>query len=69
MCVGLLAALAGITAASPQAVAQQQQRPNIVFIMGDDIGWLNIGAYHQGTLQTRTAVRVSLRGRLGGKCL
>jgi hypothetical protein len=22
-----------------------QKKPNIVFIMGDDIGWLNIGAY------------------------
>src|SRR5262245_57381363 len=24
----------------------QQQRPNIIFIMGDDIGWANIGAYN-----------------------
>ena len=36
-----------------QAVAQQQ-RPNIVFIMGDDIGWFNIGAYHQGMMASRT---------------
>ena len=28
------------------ALANAQQRPNIVFIMGDDIGWFNIGAYH-----------------------
>ena len=30
------------------------QRPNIVFIMGDDIGWFNIGAYHQGIMASRT---------------
>ncbi|AKU99142.1 Choline-sulfatase [Labilithrix luteola] len=28
--------------------------PNIVFIMGDDIGWFNIGAYHRGMMAGRT---------------
>jgi arylsulfatase A-like enzyme len=28
--------------------------PNIVFIMGDDIGWFNIGAYHRGIMAGRT---------------
>jgi arylsulfatase A-like enzyme len=32
----------------------QQQRPNIVVIMGDDIGWSNIGAYNQGIMAGRT---------------
>jgi arylsulfatase len=32
----------------------QQQRPNIIVIMGDDIGWFNIGAYHQGMMASRT---------------
>ncbi len=31
-----------------------QQEPNIIFIMGDDIGWFNIGAYHQGMMAGRT---------------
>ena len=31
-----------------------QQRPNILFIMGDDIGWFNIGAYHQGIMSGKT---------------
>src|SRR3984893_17819619 len=26
----------------------QDQKPNIIFIMGDDIGWSNIGVYNQG---------------------
>src|ERR1700728_1653835 len=30
------------------------QKPNIIFIMGDDIGWFNIGAYHQGMMAGRT---------------
>ena len=34
--------------------AQDQAKPNIVFIMGDDIGWFNIGAYHRGMMAGRT---------------
>ncbi|MGE5513550.1 MAG: arylsulfatase [Bacteroidota bacterium] len=30
------------------------QRPNIVFIMGDDVGWFNIGAYHRGMMSGKT---------------
>jgi arylsulfatase A-like enzyme len=29
-------------------------QPNIIFIMGDDIGWFNIGAYHRGIMAGRT---------------
>ena len=29
-------------------------KPNIVFIMGDDVGWFNIGAYHRGMMAGRT---------------
>jgi len=38
------------------AVAQQNQgrKPNIVFIMGDDVGWFNIGAYHRGIMSGKT---------------
>ena len=35
---GLLQSFAFVTMSSFPAAAQQQQRPNIVFIMGDDIG-------------------------------
>ena len=38
-------------AASPAAA---QQKPNIIMIMGDDIGWFNVGAYHQGIMAGRT---------------
>jgi invasion protein IalB len=36
-----------LAATSLPASAQQQQKPNIVVIMGDDIGMWNIGAYHR----------------------
>ncbi|GAG48372.1 unnamed protein product, partial [marine sediment metagenome] len=36
------------------AMAQAQDKPNILVIMGDDIGWFNIGAYHQGIMSGKT---------------
>src|SRR5436190_8787900 len=36
------------------AAAQQQQQPNIIMIMGDDIGIWNTGAYHRGLMAGRT---------------
>jgi arylsulfatase A-like enzyme len=38
----------------PQASPPSGAQPNIVFIMGDDIGWFNIGAYHRGIMAGRT---------------
>jgi len=32
----------------------QQKKPNILVIMGDDVGWFNIGAYHQGIMSGKT---------------
>ncbi len=48
-----LAVVLGLTAAAPTASAQPKQ-PNIVVIMGDDIGMWNIGAYHRGLMAGRT---------------
>ena len=36
------------------AQAAPSGRPNILVIMGDDIGWFNIGAYHQGIMSGKT---------------
>jgi arylsulfatase A-like enzyme len=52
--VGVLALFVAMMVASPQANAQQPQRPNIIMIMGDDIGWYNIGVYNQGIMTGRT---------------
>ena len=43
----------GVAAAPTHALAQDKQ-PNIVVIMGDDIGMWNIGAYHRGMMAGRT---------------
>src|SRR5262245_48821852 len=34
--------------ATPAPAAAQEKKPNIFFIMGDDIGLMQAGAYHQG---------------------
>jgi arylsulfatase A-like enzyme len=52
--LGLLATAIATAAVSWPAAAQQQQKPNIVVIMGDDIGMWNIGAYHRGMMAGRT---------------
>jgi arylsulfatase A-like enzyme len=56
-----LAAASAITSGHPVQVAQAQvqpapsgQRPNVIVIMGDDIGWSNIGIYNQGVMAGRT---------------
>jgi arylsulfatase len=51
--LSLLTLLAAATVPGASAAAQTQQ-PNILFIMGDDIGWFNIGAYHQGIMAGKT---------------
>src|SRR5437868_11300199 len=45
---------AGLAAATPAFAQAPAQRPNIVVIMGDDIGMWNIGAYHRGLMAGRT---------------
>jgi hypothetical protein len=47
-----LVAMANIAKAQDQPASGK--KPNIIFIMGDDIGWFNIGAYHQGIMAGRT---------------
>jgi arylsulfatase A-like enzyme len=51
--LAMSALFAAMVAAAP-ASAQQQQKPNILVIMGDDIGWENLGSYHQGLMLDAT---------------
>jgi arylsulfatase A-like enzyme len=51
--VALLALVAG-PAAAQQKKPASAGKPNIVVIMGDDIGMWNIGAYHRGMMAGRT---------------
>ena len=52
-CLSLLMATAALFSAVVQPRAQDK-KPNIMFIMGDDIGMWNIGAYHRGLMAGRT---------------
>ena len=38
----------------PAAPAPAARRPNILVIMGDDVRWFNIGAYHRGMMSGKT---------------
>jgi arylsulfatase A-like enzyme len=47
--MGIAIALFGANAAWAQ-----DKKPNILVIMGDDVGWFNIGAYHRGIMSGKT---------------
>src|SRR5215471_1566551 len=51
--LAVLTALAALTWSAVPTQAQDK-KPNIVFIMGDDVGWFQIGAYHQGIMSGKT---------------
>ena len=53
------AAVAGFTAAAigaalPTLASAQSSKPNILFIMGDDIGWMQPSIYHRGLMVGET---------------
>jgi len=48
----LVGVIMGLSAA--HAAWAQDKKPNILVIMGDDVGWFNIGAYHRGIMSGKT---------------
>src|SRR3954452_1927009 len=67
----LCAALAGLALYPVTSVAQaarvpQASRPNILFIMGDDIGWMQPSIYHRGLMvgETPNIDRIGREGAL-----
>src|SRR5580693_877323 len=56
----IMMVVSGITnQAHAQAVEKKptnasEKKPNILVIMGDDVGWFNIGAYHRGIMSGKT---------------
>jgi arylsulfatase A-like enzyme len=52
-----LAAIAigvGLAAWPVASAVAQEKKPNIIVIMGDDVGWFNVGAYHRGIMSGKT---------------
>jgi arylsulfatase A-like enzyme len=52
--IGPIAALIFLLAAGATQAKAQTKQPNILVIMGDDIGMWNIGAYHRGLMAGKT---------------
>jgi arylsulfatase len=50
----LLAQASAGAGATQSRSSSNGRKPNIVVIMGDDVGWFNIGAYHRGMMAGRT---------------
>src|SRR5277367_4608766 len=63
--LGLLALVVPMTMGSLPAHAQQP-KPNILFIMGDDIGWMQPGCYHRGLMvgETPNIDRIAAEGAI-----
>jgi arylsulfatase A-like enzyme len=61
MPIALAASLAGLAPASAQ-----EQKPNILFIMGDDIGWMQPSIYHRGLMvgETPNIDRIGQQGAM-----
>jgi len=60
-------AAAATAACAPQA-ADQPQRPNIVFILADDLGWGDLSCYGQQRFQTPNIDSLALRGLRFTQC-
>ena len=51
---GQLLALADARHQAPREEPKNGKKPNILFIMGDDIGWMQPGCYHRGLMVGET---------------
>ena len=48
------ATICSVAVLAPPAFAQEEKKPNILFIMGDDIGWMPPSIYHRGLMVGET---------------
>src|SRR5262245_25843896 len=64
--LGLLALIAASDAFAQAPAAAAAKKPNVVVIMGDDIGWYNPSAYNRGDMgyQTPNIDRIAREGAL-----
>ena len=64
--IGLTTLLVAAVAPQFEAVAQTESKPNILFIMGDDIGWMQPSIYHRGLMvgETPNIDRIGAEGAM-----
>jgi arylsulfatase A-like enzyme len=67
--LGLLSLLAGITVASTPAAAQQPKKPNIVFMLMDNLGYGELGVYGGGILRGAPTPRIDTLASEGMRLL
>src|SRR3954447_17921523 len=59
-------AISATVVCTPAAAQEPAKKPNILFIMGDDIGWMQPSIYHQGLMVGETP-NIDRIGREGAK--
>ncbi len=66
MALALATALLGAAPATAAAPASAAGKPNILFIMGDDIGWMQPSVYHRGLMvgETPNIDRIAQEGAI-----
>ncbi|MCY4594646.1 MAG: sulfatase-like hydrolase/transferase, partial [Bryobacterales bacterium] len=61
--IGVALALAAVTlACAVEPASVEVERPNIVFIMADDMGWADLGSYGSTAIQTPNLDRLASEG-------
>src|SRR5664279_897178 len=66
----LVAGAAMVLGVATPALAQAPaKKPNILFIMGDDIGWMNVGAYQNGLSYNDTTPNIDRLANEGAKMM
>ena len=54
MVMAIVAMISAAALPGARATGQEQSKPNIMFIMGDDIGWMQPSIYHRGLMVGET---------------
>jgi arylsulfatase A-like enzyme len=63
--LGLMASVAAVTVASVPAAAQQTPKPNVVFILADNVGYGDLGPYGGGELRGAPTPNIDQLAREG----
>jgi arylsulfatase A-like enzyme len=67
--LGLLASVAAVTVATAPAATQQPKKPNIVFMLMDNLGYGELGVYGGGILRGAPAPRIDALASEGMRLL